>query len=159
MSEGQIFSTGCCLPATALSRILETFLSLNSSHLSVSVFPLLSRLHSFQSELQSTISPEEERSTVKTVTSTFILMGLMDKTTDHSYIPHESYTSSCSVQVVYHSVLTDGNGLVRWMEWYSMVRQLKVKPMLLLFFHLAEAFVFRSGCRVSPSSLMTRDSP
>lgn len=63
-------------------------------------------------------------------------MGLMDKATDHSYIPHDSYICSWSVQVVYHSVLTDGNGLVRWMDWYSLIRHLKVKPMLYFFFFI-----------------------
>lgn len=59
--------------------------------------------------------PEEERSTIKTITTTLLLMGLMDKASDHSYTPHDPYCL-WSVQVVYHSVLTDDNGLLRWMD-------------------------------------------
>lgn len=83
---------------------------------------------------------------------TSILMGLMDKAADHSYIPHDSYLCSWRAQVVYYSVLTDGNGLVRWMDWHSLIGHLKVKPMLYFFPHLVEASAFRSGCLVSPSS-------
>ena len=56
--------------------------------------------------------PEEERSTIKTITTTLPLMGLMDKASDHSYIPHDPYCL-WSLQVVYHSELTDDNGPLR----------------------------------------------
>lgn len=64
-----------------------------------------------------------------------------------------------SIQTLYHSVLTDVNGLVRWMDHRSVIGHLKVKPMLYFASaRVVEASWLRSGCRVSPSSLMTRDS-
>lgn len=36
----------------------------------------------------------------------------MAEASDHSYIPHDSYFCSRNVQVVYHSVLSDGDGLL-----------------------------------------------
>lgn len=72
------------------------------SHFFISVFP---RLFLPRLSVRAPVNyPTSKRSTIKTITMTLFLMGLMDKVADHS-----SWLSSWSALMVYHS---DGDGLI-----------------------------------------------
>lgn len=130
-SKGQIWCLGCYLPT-----------SLNCYSCDITVYV---------SVLQPTIPSGEERSTIITTITTQILMVLMDKASPTHLM-----------------ILTSAHVVSRWcwlmvMDWWDKCTGTlwEASWRLLYFssiFHLAGASVFRSGCRVPPSCLMTRGS-